>query len=398
VIQANALGAAGQWASGNFVPYRGQYHVEEGFLEVNAPIVRDTIVQSLDFNAAGRITSYSTSGEVETWKLGLTSQVNDSIRLRSTWSLDIRAPQISELFSPGTLSAQFCSYPLGSPQYQCFANQAGNPNLQPEKAVTVSGGAVFTPVFLPGFTLSADWYSINIHGAIDTVDFQTTINRCLQGQAIYCPQLVFAGGAAQPTQVNVAPLNSDVNSTSGLDVAASYTHPLFDGAMTWELNGNYTDQQTRTALGITYDSAGALGASPDAYASGIPKLRAVLAATYQEGPWSLTAQGRFIGAARLTNGTEGVAGIASASLSSAGVLTRGDILGLVDDNDIGAVGYMDLRASYRWSAHLQIYGAIDNVTDVAPPQIVSTSGGTGTNQMVYDALGRAIRMGVRIND
>jgi iron complex outermembrane recepter protein len=398
VIQANALGAAGQWASGNFVPYRGQYHVEEGFLEVNAPIVRDTIVQSLDFNAAGRITSYSTSGEVETWKLGLTSQVNDNIRLRSTWSLDIRAPQISELFSPGTLSAQFCSYPLGSPQYQCFANQAGNPNLQPEKAVTVSGGAVFTPVFLPGFTLSADWYSINIHGAIDTVDFQTTINRCLEGQAIYCPQLVFAGGAAQPTQVNVFPLNSDVNSTSGLDVAASYSHPLFDGAMTWELNGNYTDQQTRTALGITYDSAGALGASPDAYASGIPKLRAVLAATYQEGPWSLTAQGRFIGAARLTNGTEGVAGIASSSLSSAGVLTRGDILGLVDDNDIGAVGYMDLRASYRWSAHLQIYGAIDNVTDVAPPQIVSTSGGTGTNPMVYDALGRAIRMGVRVND
>ena len=205
VIQANALGAAGQWAAGNFVPYRGQYHVEEGFLEVNAPIVKNTIVQSLDFNAAGRVTSYSTSGEVETWKLGLTSQVDDNIRLRSSWSLDIRAPQISELFSPGTLSAQLCSYPLGAPQYQCFANQGGNPNLQPEKAVTVSGGAVFTPAFLPGFTLSADWYSINIHGAIDTVDYQTTINRCLEGQAIYCPQLVFASGGAQPNQVNALP-------------------------------------------------------------------------------------------------------------------------------------------------------------------------------------------------
>ena len=398
VIEANALGATGQWGAGNFVPYRGQYHVEEGFAEVNAPILKDTVVESLDFNAAGRITSYSTSGEVETWKLGLTSQVDDNIRLRSTWSLDIRAPQISELFSPGTLSTQFCSYPLGAPQYSCFANQGGNPNLQPEKAVTLSGGAVFTPTFLPGFTLSADWYSINIHGAIDTVDFQTTINRCLLGQAIYCPQLVFAGGAAQPTQVNVFPLNSDVDSTSGLDVAASYTHPLFDGSMSWELNGNYTDQQTRTALGITYDRAGALGASPDTYASGIPKLRAVLAATYGEGPWSVTAQGRFIGAARLTNGPEGMAAITSASLSGTGVLTRGDIYGLVDDNNIGAVGYMDLRASYRWDAHLQIYGAIDNVTDVAPPAIVSTSGGTGTNQMVYDVLGRAIRLGVRVND
>ncbi|HEX4273140.1 MAG TPA: hypothetical protein VHZ32_17240, partial [Rhizomicrobium sp.] len=125
---------------------------------------------------------------------------------------------------------------------------------------------------------------------------------------------------------------------------------------------------------------------------------ATLAATYTEGPWSLTAQGRLIGAARLTNGPEGVAAITSASLSGAGVLTRGDILGLVDDNDIPAIAYLDLRASWRFDEHFQVYGAIDNLMDTAPPQIVSTSGGTGTNQMVYDALGRAIRVGVRVND
>ena len=73
----------------------------EGFLEVEAPILKDNIVQSLDFNAAGRLTSYSTSGLVETYKLGLTSQVNDDIRLRTTWSLDIRAPNLSELFNSG---------------------------------------------------------------------------------------------------------------------------------------------------------------------------------------------------------------------------------------------------------------------------------------------------------
>ena len=38
------------------------------------------------FSAAGRVTDYSTSGTVETWKLGLTSQVNDDIRLRTTLS------------------------------------------------------------------------------------------------------------------------------------------------------------------------------------------------------------------------------------------------------------------------------------------------------------------------
>ena len=84
VISADPGGATASWAAGNFNTYKGEYNVKEGFLEVNAPILKDDIVQSLDFSAAGRITDYSTSGMVETWKLGLTSQVNDDVRLRTT--------------------------------------------------------------------------------------------------------------------------------------------------------------------------------------------------------------------------------------------------------------------------------------------------------------------------
>jgi len=397
VIQANPLGASGQWQAGNFLPYRGQYHVEEGFLEVDAPILKNSFVESLNANAAGRLTSYSTSGLVETWKLGLVSQVNDEIRLRTSWSLDIRAPQISELFSPGVLTTQTCRYPSNSSFYQCFALQGGNPALQPEKAVTVSGGVVLTPQFAPGLTLTADWYSINLHGAIDTTDFQTVIDRCLAGQAIYCPQLVFSGGAVQPTQVNTVPLNSTQDSVSGLDVTAHYTHPLLEGSLAWDLTGTYMDQQTRTALGVTYDRAGALGGTPDAYAAGIPKLKAILAATYAQDAVSFTVQGRFIGSAVLSNGTEGQPGIISASLSPNGALTRGDIRGLVDDNGIGAVAYLDLRASYRWTDAVQFYGAMDNVADVSPPIIATTSGGNQPNPGVYDVLGRTFRIGVRVS-
>jgi outer membrane receptor protein involved in Fe transport len=393
VIQADALGATGQWAAGNFMPYRGQYHVGEGFLEVDAPILKDNIVDSLNLNAAGRLTDYSTSGLVQTWKLGLVSQVNEQVRLRSSWSLDIRAPQISELFSPGILSAQQCRYPSNSLFYSCFALQGGNRGLQPEKAVTVSGGVVLTPSLVPGLTLSADWYSINIHGAIDTVDFQTIIDRCLAGEAVYCPQLVFNGGV-QPSQVNVFPLNSAADSVSGLDVQATYAHPLLDGTLSWDLTANYTDQQTRTARGITYDRAGALGASPDVYASGVPKFRGILAATYAQGPFSVTAQGRFIGSAVLSNGTQGVPGLARASYAG-GVLTRGDIAGLVDDNSIPAIAYLDLRASWQVSEQVALYGAMDNVTDVGAPAIATTSGTSFTNTQVYDGLGRSFRFGIR---
>ena len=110
------------------------------------------------------------------------------------------------------------------------------------------------------------------------------------------------------------------------------------------------------------------------------------------------AQGRFIGSAVLSNGTEGVARIVSASLSPAGVLTRGDIRGLVDDNGIDPVAYLDLRASWRFSEQLAFYGAIDNLNDAAPPIVATTSGGNTPNAGVYDVLGRTIRIGVRVNN
>lgn len=52
-------------------------------------------------------------------------------------------------------------------------------------------------------------------------------------------------------------------------------------------------------------------------------------------------------------------------------MCRGDIRGLVDDNSIGAVAYLDLRASYRWTDAVQFNAAMDNVGDVSPPIIAT---------------------------
>ena len=94
-----SYGAAGGLGGGNFNPIRGQYNVIEGFAELDIPIIKNGIVESLDGNMAGRMTSYSTCGLVETWKLGLTSQINDDVRLRFTMSYDIRAPNLGELYN-----------------------------------------------------------------------------------------------------------------------------------------------------------------------------------------------------------------------------------------------------------------------------------------------------------
>ncbi len=392
--QIQAVNLTSPYAAGNFRPYRGQYDVQEGFLEIDAPLLKNNIVQDLSLNAAGRITNYSTSGLVETWKLGLTAQVDDNIKFRGTWSLDIRAPLISDLFSPGVVGISQVQYPVGSPSYQVLGAQGGNPNLQPEKAVTTSIGVVLTPQFIPGLNISLDWYTINIHSGIYTTDIQTIITRCLQGEQVYCPFLLFdpaQNGGLKPYQVNQIPANAASIQTSGLDLQANYVMDFLEGNLAWSFVGNYTNELTQTAVGITYNSAGALG-SPISYASsGMPKSHAVLSATYTQGPWSGTVQTRLWGGAVLTNGVENLpANVTRASLSPTGVLTLGAGNGnLLDNNKVNPVAYLDLRVGYRWTDNIEMYGAVDNLTNVPKPEDGSIA--------VYDVLGRVIRGGIRFN-
>ncbi len=376
---ASPLAAAHLFSVGNFTSFSGQYNVEEGFAELNAPLLKDDIVQSLDFDAAGRLTSYSTSGLVETWKLGLTSQVNDDVRLRTSWSFDIRAPDLSELFSGGTPILGSATDPHTGINVQIYQLSAGNPKLTPEQSTTVTGGVVLTPHWVDGLSLSADWYSISISKAIVTISSSTILANCKAGQALYCGQLIFGGPGGALSQINSGPLNADSQTVSGLDFQADYIMDLFDGKLNFHLVGNYTDEQTQTDQGIKYDYAGSL--SFDSPEQGVPKFKATLATTYVEGPWSGTVQGRFIGSAHLVNGWNALN---------------------VDNNSVPDVGYLDLRASYKWSDNVQLYAAIDNTFNTPPPDVAASSNSvtdfeTSVRDDIYDALGRQYRIGVRFS-
>ena len=183
------------------------------------------------------------------------------------------------------------------------------------------------------------------------------------------------------SQIDTIPENAASQTVSGLDFQGDYTMPFFNGMLTWRLVGNYTDEQTQTAAGMTYDYAGSLGA--DSAIEGVPKFKANLSSTYSEGPWSGTVQGRFIGGGHIDN--------AWSSLQ-------------VADNDVPAIAYLDLRGSYKWTDNIQVYAAIDNAGNLPPPIIpVSNAGGQQTyffapiREDIYDAIGRFYRMGVRLN-
>ncbi len=379
--QADPGAVARLYSVGNFNNFAGQYHVEEGFAEINAPLLKDDLVENLDFNAAGRLTSYSTSGLVETWKLGLTSRVNDDLKLRTTWSLDIRAPDLAELFSSGTSTLNSAVDPRSGKNVSIYTFAEGNSALEPEIATTISGGVVLTPRWLDGLSFSADWYSIVIRQSIYTASANTVLAQCNGGNSFYCGQLVFGGDDGALSQIDTIPQNAASQTVSGLDFQGDYAMPFLKGMLNWHLVGNYTDEQTQTATGVTFDYAGSLGG--DSIIEGVPKFKVNLSSTYVQGPWSGTVLGRLFGAAHINNAW--------------GPLQ-------VADNDVPAVAYLDLRASYKWNDNIQVYAAIDNATNVSPPIIPDTQASgqlsyyfAPIREDIYDAIGRAYRLGIRLN-
>ncbi|CAN5363431.1 TonB-dependent receptor [soil metagenome] len=368
------------YSLGNFTPFHGRYTVREAFLEAEIPLIRDGADRSLSLNAAGRVTDYSASGRVATWKLGLTSQIDRDVRFRATVSRDIRAPILNELFSTGVATSGSAVDPNSGQNVPIFTFRTGNAQLKPEIARTWSAGVVLTPHFLPGLTMSADYYNITITDAIATVASSQVLARCVAGEAPFCRQLVFGGPGGALSQINLFPLNINRDAVDGIDFLADYRRPMLGGVLSLKMIGNYVLRQSQDQLGMKVDYAGGIG--PDNPVPGMPRARVNLAATYDRAPVSLTVQTRFIGAAKLVNSW-----------------TAKD----VDRNRVPPIAYVDLRASYSIDARIQVYGTIDNLFDQDPPLLPGTSGQgqnvyyfTAVRGDIYDLIGRTYRLGVRV--
>jgi outer membrane receptor protein involved in Fe transport len=399
VVWAPPIAAMLGYGQGNsaIIP-PSQYNVLEGFGELDIPLLKQGIVKSLDLNMAGRMTSYSTSGLVETWKLGVTSQIDDNVKLRATYSVDIRAPQINELFSSGVSGSTVQIDPRTQQSVFVFNQSPGNPNLNPEVANTVSGGVVFTPSFIPGLNASADWYSISLKGVITSVSVATIVRECtpLLPSVIHpgqngnpndplCASLQFNGPNGALSFINSGVKNFASQTTSGLDIAANYDMDFWGGTLSWMALANLNDESTFTNPGVGInDSAGSQGS---------PKWRGILQATYKTGPISVTAEGRWFGTSvQYQDGNSG---------NQASASTRD----LYDPAhfEVPFTAYLDLRGDYRWNGNTQFFGAIDNAINTPPPLVAPTytslnAGGPrfdSTNRDIYDEIGRNFRVGVR---
>lgn len=242
----------------------GSYNVKEIFGELNIPIEFGSA--RIELTGAGRYSDYSLDavGGVWTYAGGIEFAPIPDVTLRGQYQRAVRAPNVGELFGgtaigyPGATdpcsvaanatNAQvvaFCEatgVPTGAvgggttiqPNTQIPALFGGNADLQEETSTSWTAGIVLQPSFMPGFTLTADYYDIKIEDAITTVNLQQTFDLCIGANdlsapicAAFSPDNRNALGQIEVTSPPLLlPRNVSVLRAKGVDLQASYSTTL----------------------------------------------------------------------------------------------------------------------------------------------------------------------------
>jgi outer membrane receptor protein involved in Fe transport len=396
------------------------FEVKEAYGELRVPLLKDiTLIKSLTLGAAGRVSDYKGSaGTVYTYNLNAEYAPVEDIRFRANYGRAVRAPNLSELYSaagqnfaPGFVDP--CSADnLGRGTQFRAANCAaagiptsynfqyaqsleilsgGNPNLNVEKSDSYTYGAVITPRFTPGLTLSVDYYNIKVDDVITAVSAQGIANNCYDSPSItdnqFCSQFqrVAAGGTGPNGEqayriVEGSLLQSSLNFASlkrrGIDANLSYVRNL---------------GSTRVSTQVIYthilESSSFLNPLQPAFADttvgelGYPKDQVQVNLGADFGVFTFDTQLRYLSKQAVGAIENRIAfqGRAPQNLDDFSVPYYPDVL------------YIGMKLGIDVGEKSSFYLGVDNLTDRLPP-LGST--GIGAGSAIFDNIGRRFYAGV----
>jgi iron complex outermembrane recepter protein len=418
---------------GDILPTSGGIISREIFAEGRMPLIEDHfLAQSLAVEAGYRYSDYNLGFKTNTYKFGVEYSPISDLRLRASFQRAVRAPNVTELFTPLAVILDGTSDPCaGTPAQlatrgitvaQCVAagvpaaafgtvlpntasqyqgKAGGNPSLQPETALTSSFGIGWTPSYVPGLRLQIDYFDIKIENVITNIGGSAILTQCVNsGQ--FCNKIHRDANnslwLSQDGFVDDPLLNIGQFETRGIDLDLSYGFDIGPaGRIRTNLVGTYVDEYTVTPLASNpstrFNCAGLYGitcSSGAATGNPIFRWRHTLRATWST-PWQgldVTASWRYFSAMKLdalspqANLSGAPATVANGGISSS-------------DAAIKAYNYLDLSAAVKLADKLTFRVGVNNVFDKDPP-IIGTAdlpaavGNGNTFPQVYDALGRFI--------
>jgi outer membrane receptor protein involved in Fe transport len=189
----------------------------ELFGELRIPLLADLpFAQELTVTGAGRVSDYSSQDElVYAYNGSVVYAPIRDIKFRAGYARSVRAPDLGDLFQTAAQTFAFITDPCNQTVINNNANRVarcaeagipttltlpdgrvvpfsnvsganisgfnqGNSNLEPEQGTSITVGAVIQPRFLPGFSLTIDYYDIEIKEAISGLTGQAIVNACYE--------------------------------------------------------------------------------------------------------------------------------------------------------------------------------------------------------------------------
>ncbi|MBN8483796.1 MAG: TonB-dependent receptor [Sphingomonadales bacterium] len=398
----------------------GDFNVKEVFGELRMPLVQESLFHDLTFTAGYRYSSYKVNGggsfDTDTYKIeGEFAPIRD-IRFRGGYNRAVRAPTLQDFFAPQLVALDGSNDPCAgfaitaantgclaqglsigqivapNPADQYNGLGGGNPFLQPEIADTWTAGVVLQPGFLPGFSLSVDWFNIKVKNAIQGIGADTIVTQCTNTADPFFCSLVRRDASGSLWRTNNGyiintPQNIGYAQTKGIDVSAAYSRQLGGlGRMNVSFVGTWLDKlESFDGITIPVDCVGYHGAlcgTPN------PKWR------HQMRVGLDTKMGIGV-SVRWRYFDSVVQDRSSSNPNLAGTTQPANLR-------IPAVSYFDLALTADVGDNFKFRLGANNLLDKTPPLTVGAACPAGPCNgnswaQVYDSLGRYVYAGVTLD-
>jgi len=397
-----------------------QINVIEGFLEARLPLLADLpFAKLVELSGSARFSNYNTIGSTTAWSVGGRWQPHDWVTLRGTYAIAVRAPNIGELFSPATpaqigVPADPCddgniNSGSASREANCLTfvaagfnsadflsafvpgTSSGNPALNEEEATTFTAGFVFNPEgFLDGLQVTADYYNIDIDGAIDTLSGAQIASACVDlpdTSNQFCDLIFRDPDDGFITGFTAGQINLGALETAGIDWAVQYSLDVADitgtnadwGSLRLGATGTrfldfdtildptaaatlaaITDplelQEATLDQALSFDQLGELG---------LPRWIINFNANWDINKFTFTWNGRFE-SSQLAPGVDNNEVFDAIINNGSVAVQRVDSFLDFSQQETGSAFVHDFNVNYEISENLSVYGGINNAFDRDP--------------------------------
>jgi iron complex outermembrane receptor protein len=355
-------------------------------------------------------------------KVGIRWQpIDEELTLRGTYSQGFVVPQLTQLFGPPINSAPYVVAPTAADDPTIIAQQdnidyRSNPDLPPAKAETFTAGAVYSPKWAKGLTVSIDYYHIeqlsynftpspsamvadlNAHGAASVWNN----NPALHGVPVftdeqgspYLPtpgdpstflnQDLLAGGT-----LNVPTVPGGQIRTEGMDLSINYKWDLGNwGVVNLFGNANYLfDYQVKLGAGTPwfnykgeYTDLQVVGAAQGM----IPDYNVTVGLTYSLCNFDYTIIAHYLPGVIDLGTMHPSVGSPIDDLTASGRPWHVDDYFRIDMQ----LAYNFISKDHnKWWDNTRIAVGVNNVTD-EKPNLISSSSEDNTDKGSYDIIGR----------